>query len=228
MLWLVNLFRSPHTLQYNATLLPSHSCHATVVLASVPAAAHTWPLSPISTKQASGKRAAYSRNRLSFLAASCWYSAASREDGACSGQGSPPSTADGPSPTLTAPLTALVNVWHPPATAVLGSSGGARAGNQVTTPSHCSSALGPAWQQGIKRGSVSRAQAGQWADFVACSSLKSAQALHVPYRCLSFLPDVMAPSSMVGEVSRSPRCTNGWKYLRYDSLSVMPCRQGGR
>ena len=32
----------------------------------------------------------------------------------------------------------------PPATAVLGSSGGASVGNQLTTPSHCSSALGPA------------------------------------------------------------------------------------
>lgn len=69
------------------------------------APAPTWPLSPMSRKQASGKMAAYSRNRLSFLAASCWYSAA---------------------------------------TAVLGSSGGASAGNHVTTPSHCSSALGPA------------------------------------------------------------------------------------
>ena len=33
---------------------------------------------------------------------------------------------------------------RPPATAVLLSSGGASAGNQVTTPSHCSSAFGPA------------------------------------------------------------------------------------
>lgn len=85
-----------------------------------PTQTHTWPLSPMSRKQASGKMAAYSRKRLSFLAASCWYSAA---------------------------------------TAVLGSSGGARPGNHVTTPSHCSSALGPA--QGVGGGGWG-VGGGQW------------------------------------------------------------------
>lgn len=47
-----------------------------------------------------------------------------------------------------------------------------------------------------------------------------------PPSSIPFTPEVMAPSSMVGEVSRSPRCTKGWKYLRYDSLSVMPCGSG--
>lgn len=72
----------------------------------------------------------------------------------------------------------------------------------------------------------------------AQSSTSPQIAFHKPQGCLPnpilhtpcpLAPEAMAPSSMVGEVSRSPRCTKGWKYLRYDSLSVMPCgRQGGQ